>query len=87
MNTAAIGLELQAMRIELAALKDAARLQSKLAFSVREAAIVTNIGESELRERIAAPEQSARHIKVLRVGRKIVVPKSECERLLREHAR
>ena len=87
MNTAAIGLELQAMRIELAALKDAARLQSKLAFSVREAAIVTNIGESELRERIAAPEQSARHIKVVRVGRKIVVPKSECERLLREHAR
>ena len=87
MNTAAIGLELQAMRIELAALKDAARLQSKLAFSVREAAIVTNIGESELRERIAAPEQSARHIKVVRVGRKIVVPKSECERLLREQAR
>jgi len=86
-NTAAIGLELQAMRIELAALKDAARLQSKLAFSVREAAIVTNIGESELRERIAAPEQSARHIKVVRVGRKIVVPKSECERLLREQAR
>ena len=87
MSAEAVSLELQAMKIELAALKDAARLQSKLAFSVREAALVTSIGESELRERIAAPEQSARHIKVVRVGRKIVVPKSECERLLREHAR
>ena len=87
MNVSAIGLELQAMKIELAALKDAARLQSKLAFSVREAAVVTNIGENELRGRIAAPDNSARHIRVVRVGRKIVIPRSECERLLREQAR
>jgi hypothetical protein len=87
MNTEAIGLELQAMRMELAELKKTAKLQVQLGYSVREAALVTNIGESELRDRIAAHGSSTRHIRVVRVGRKIVVPRSECERLLREQAR
>ena len=87
MNREAIGLELQAMRIELAALKKVARLQSKLAFSVEDAAVILNIGRTELYARIAAPQNSARHIRVLRVGRKIVVPRSECERLLKDQAR
>jgi len=87
MNAEAVGLELQAMRIELAELKKTAKLQVQLGYSVREAALVTNIGESTLRDRIAAPAQSALHIRTVRVGRKIVVPRSECERLLREQAR
>lgn len=87
MTPDAIGLELQAIRIELAALKAASLLHSKLGFSVKEAAFITNIGETELRNRIAAPPTSALHVKAVFVGRKIVVPRSECERLLREQAR
>jgi hypothetical protein len=87
MSTEPMNLELEAIKLELAALKEAARLQSKLAFSVREAAGVTSIGEGELRNRIAAPEHSSLHVRVLRIGRRIVVPRSECERLLREQAR
>ena len=87
MNATAVGLELQAMRIELAELKKTAKLQVQLGYSVREAALVTNIGESTLRDRIAAAAQSALHIRVVRVGRKIVVPRSECERLLKDQAR
>jgi hypothetical protein len=87
MNADAVGLELQAMKMELAELKKIARLQVQLGYSVKEAAQVTNIGESELRNRIAAPTQSAVHIRALRIGRKIVIPRSECERLLKEQAR
>ena len=87
MNASAIGLELQAMKIELAALKDAARLQSKLAFSVAEAAVILNVGRTELYARIAAPDHSSLHIRALHIGRKLSIPRSECERLLREQAR
>ena len=87
MSADAVNLELVAMRMELEQLKTEIRLQTKLGLSVAEAASVTGIGETELRSRIAAPEHSTRHIRVLRIGRKIVVPRSECERLLREQAR
>ena len=87
MNSEAVGLEIEAMKIELAELKKMARLQAQLGYSVKEAALVTNVGESELRDRIAAPAQSALHIRTVRVGRKIVVPRSECERLLKDQAR
>jgi transposase len=87
MNTEAINLELLAIKTELAELKKVASLQVQLGYSVKEAALVTNVGESTLRDRIAAPAQSALHIRTVHVGRKIVVPRSECERLLREQAR
>jgi len=87
MNGEGINLELLAIKTELAELKRIARLQTQLGYSVREAALVTNVGENTLRDRIAAPAQSALHVRTVRVGRKIVVPRSECERLLKDQAR
>jgi hypothetical protein len=87
MNGEAINLELLAIKMELAELKRIARLQTQLGYSVKDAALVTNVGESELRNRIAAPPSSALHVRAMFVGRKIVIPRSECERLLKDQAR
>jgi DNA-directed RNA polymerase specialized sigma24 family protein len=87
MSAEPINLELVAVKMELARLRETVNLQVQLGYSVKEAAQVTNIGETELRNRIASPAQSAVHIRVVRVGRKIIVPRSECERLLKDLAR
>jgi hypothetical protein len=78
---------LAAMKIELAELKRIARLQVQLGYTVKEASQIVRVGMTELRNRIAAPAHSALHIRALRIGKKIVIPRSECERLLKDQAR
>ncbi len=83
----ALGREIQGMKVDLAAIKEATALQAKLGVSTKEAAFLTSIGEDELRKRALSPETSPHHVKVVRIGesgRKLVFPRSELERLLRE---
>jgi hypothetical protein len=87
MSPELIAEELQAVKADLAEIKAATLLQSKLGFNTKEAALLTSIGQDELRRRALSPETSPLHVKTLKVGTKYIWPRCELERLLREGAR
>lgn len=82
MDHDAIAEKLDQLQVDVAELKRTTLLGVKLGFSTKEAALLTSVGEEELRRWALAPPTSPFHVRVLRIGRKIVFPRSELERLL-----
>ncbi len=80
---------LERIEADLATLKAAAALQTKLGFNTSQAAFLTGLSEEDLRKRALSPPDSPHHIKVVRKGEKRprpIFPRSELERLLRDSA-
>jgi hypothetical protein len=86
MSPDAILAEVQALRAELAELAARITTTPKLGLTVAEAAALSGVGQAELRRRCAAPETSPVHLRHVRIGRKILIPRAELERLMSEAA-
>lgn len=81
MSPEAIQEKLDELQAAVRELHDLAKLQVQLGYTVPEATFVTRIGQGELRRRCALPETSPLFIRHVRIGTKIVIGRSECERL------
>jgi hypothetical protein len=77
---------LDAIEREVKALRADTRFATQLAYTVDEAAQITRIGINKLRERCGMPESEPQHIKVVHIGRRIVIPRSELLRHLEQQA-
>ncbi|MFZ5787196.1 MAG: helix-turn-helix domain-containing protein [Acidobacteriota bacterium] len=86
MSPEAVLAEVRALRAEVAELSSRVAASTKLGLTVEEAAALSGIGQAELRRRCAAPETSPHHLPHVRLGRKIVIPRAELERLIARSA-
>ncbi len=69
---------------QLAALRAEIQLAGKLGFTARQAARVTSIGYDEWYRRLHLPTDDPKHVRCVRMGRRMVIPRSELERVMAE---